>query len=313
MLVSSKKLLLKAQKQGYAVGQFNVYNLESAQAVIAAAEREKSPIILGITEKSIDYVGLSELALIIRDLAKMSKVPIALHLDHGRTIEVVRDCLKAGFTSVMFDGSFYNLGTNIKLTQKAVKAAHNKDIQIEAELGRLGFINKKARSFTDPDEAEKFVKKTKVDSLAIAVGTSHGAYKFTGESFIDIERIKLVRKKVQIPLVLHGASGALSDLVGQANRYGAKIKKTSGVPDELIKKAIKVGISKINIDTDLRLAFNAGLRQNLSQNKSEFDPRQLLKPAYKEITEIVSQKIKLFGSKNKIHSVKSRLPCRQTG
>jgi fructose-bisphosphate aldolase class II len=300
MLVSSKKLLLKAQKKGYAVGQFNVYNLESAQAVIAAAEREKSPIILGITEKSIDYVGLSELALIIRDLAKRSKVPIVLHLDHGRTIEVVRDCLKVGFTSVMFDGSFYNLSTNIKLTQKAVKAAHNKNIQIEAELGRLGFINKKARSFTDPDEAEKFVKKTKVDSLAIAVGTSHGAYKFTGESFIDIERIKLVRKKVQIPLVLHGASGALSDLVGQANHYGAKIKKTSGVSDELIKKAIKVGISKINIDTDLRLAFNAGLRQNLSQNKSEFDPRLLLKPAYREITEIVSQKIKLFGSRNKI-------------
>lgn len=305
MLVSSKKLLLKAQKQGYAVGQFNVYNLESAQAVIAAAEREKSPIILGITKKSIDYVGLSELALIIRDLAKKSKVPVVLHLDHGRTIETVRDCLKVGFTSVMFDGSFYNLGTNIKLTQKAVRSAHNKNVQIEAELGRLGFVDKKARSFTNPEEAEEFVKKTKIDSLAIAVGTSHGAYKFTGESFIDIERIKLVRKKVQIPLVLHGASGALSDLVDQANRYGAKIKKTSGVSDELIKKAIKAGISKINIDTDLRLAFNASLRQNLSQNKSEFDPRQLLKPANKKITEIVLQKIKLFGSKNKIHPVKS--------
>lgn len=305
MLVSSKKLLLKAQKQGYAVGQFNVYNLESAQAVIAAAEREKSPIILGITKKSIDYVGLSELALIIRDLAKKSKVPVVLHLDHGRTIETVRDCLKVGFTSVMFDGSFYNLGTNIKLTQKAARSAHNKNVQIEAELGRLGFVDKKARSFTNPEEAEEFVKKTKIDSLAIAVGTSHGAYKFTGESFIDIERIKLVRKKVQIPLVLHGASGALSDLVDQANRYGAKIKKTSGVSDELIKKAIKAGISKINIDTDLRLAFNASLRQNLSQNKSEFDPRQLLKPANKKITEIVLQKIKLFGSKNKIHPVKS--------
>jgi fructose-bisphosphate aldolase class II len=300
MLVSSKKLLLKAQKQGYAVGQFNVYNLESAQAVIAAAEGEKSPIILGITEKSIDYVGLSELALIIRDLAKRTKVPVVLHLDHGRTINVVRDCLKVGFTSVMFDGSFYNLGTNIKLTQKAARSAHNKNIQIEAELGRLGFVGKKARSFTDPDKAEEFVKRTKVDSLAIAVGTSHGAYKFAGETFVDIERIKLVRKKVQIPLVLHGASGALSDLVSQANRYGANIKKTSGVSDELIIKAIKAGISKVNIDTDLRLAFNAGLRQNLLQNKKEFDPRQILKPAYGKITEVVFQKIKLFGSRNKI-------------
>jgi fructose-bisphosphate aldolase class II len=299
MLVSSKKILKKAKEKKYAIGQFNVYNLESAQAVIAAAETEKSPIILGITEKSIAYAGLFELALIIKDLAKKTKIPVVLHLDHGKTIERVKECIKAGFTSVMFDSSFYDLPVNIRLTKKAVRLAHNKNVSVEAELGRLGLLNKKATSFTDPDEAEIFLKETKIDSLAIAVGTSHGAYKFIGQPCLDLERMKLIKNKVKVPLVLHGASCALSSLVFKANKYGAKIKKTSGVSDNLIRKAIKAGISKVNIDTDLRLAFNASLRQNLLKNKQEFDPRVIMKPAYQEITKIVSQKIKLFGSKNK--------------
>jgi fructose-bisphosphate aldolase class II len=300
MLVSLKNLLNKAQKNSYAVGQFNVYDLESAQAVIEAAEKEKSPVILGITEKSIAFAGLPELALIIKYLASKAKISVVLHLDHGKTIDIVKKAIKVGFSSVMFDGSFYSLNTNIKLTQKAVNAAHNKGVSIEAELGSLGFVNKKVCSFTDPNEVQEFVQKTKVDVLAIAVGTSHGAYKFVGKPYIDLARIKLIKNEVTVPIVLHGASAALPALVSKANRYGAKLKKTSGVSDILIKKVIKAGISKINIDTDLRLAFNASLRQTLTQNKKEFDPRQLLKPAYQEIVQVVRQKIRLFGSFNKI-------------
>ena len=300
MLTNTKKLLFQAQKKKYAVGQFNVYNLESAQAVISAAEKEKSPIILGITEKSIVYAGLSELALIIKKLAKTSKVPIALHLDHGKTIELVKECIKVGFTSVMFDGSFYDLGVNIKLTKKVVRAVRAKGISVEAELGRLGLINKKACSFTDPNEAEKFVKETKVDSLAIAVGTSHGAYKFVGQPHLDLKRIGIIKKIVKVPLVLHGASAALPTLIRRANQYGADLRNTSGLSDILIKKAIKQGVNKINIDTDLRLAFTVSIREKLFKNKKEFDPRVILMPSYQEITKVVQQKIKLFGSKNKV-------------
>lgn len=299
MLVNLKKILLKAQKNKYAVGQFNIYNLESAQAVILAAEKEKSPVILGITEKSIAYAGLSELALICRYLAKRTKIPVALHLDHGKTIELIKDCIKNGFTSVMFDGSFYNFAVNIKLSKKATRLAHNKGISIEAELGRLGFINKKACSFTDPYEAEKFVKETNIDALAIAVGTSHGAYKFIGKPNIDIKRIDLIHHKVHIPLVLHGASGIFLNLVKKANKNGASFQKTCGLSDNLIKKAIKSGICKINIDTDLRLSFIAEIRENLNKNRKEIDPRKVMQPIYQEITNIIRQKIKLFGSKNK--------------
>jgi fructose-bisphosphate aldolase, class II len=301
MLTTSKKLLREAQKYGYAVGQFNIYNLESVQAVIKGAEKEKSPVILGVTEKSIAYAGLSELSLIIKYLAQKTKIPVALHLDHGKTIEIVRKCIKEGFTSVMLDGSFYNLSKNIELTQKAVRIAHQKGVSVEGELGSLIPIDKqeKTSDLTNPKEAYYFAAKTKVDILAIAVGTSHGAYKFVGKPYLDLDRIKLIRDKVKIPLVLHGASGVLPVLVKKANQYGASLKKTSGVSNALVKKAIEKGISKINIDTDLRLAFTSRLHEGLAKNKKEFDPRKILSPAYQEITRIVRAKINLFGSGNK--------------
>ena len=246
------------------------------------------------------YAGLFELASAIKDLAKRTKVPVVLHLDHGKTTKIVKECIKNGFTSVMFDGSFYDLAVNIKLTKKVVRLAHNKGISIEAELGRLGLSNRKVCSFTDPEEAEKFVRETGVDALAIAIGTSHGAYKFVGHPCLDLERIDLIKKQVSVPLVLHGASGILGNLVQKANHYGASLKQTVGVPDNLIKKSIKLGISKINIDTDLRLAFIARLREELSKDKSELDPRKFMKLAYHEMTKVVRQKIKLFSSYNKI-------------
>jgi len=300
MLVTTKNLLSKALKGHYAVGQFNVYNLESAEAVIRAAEAEKSPVILGITEKTIVYIGLHELSVAIKERVKKSKVPIVLHLDHAKNIDLIKECIKEGFTSVMFDGSFYPLEVNIKLTQKVAKIAHQKKVSVEGEVGRLGILNKKACSFTDPKEAYKFVQRTNVDALAIAVGTSHGAYKFVGKPFLDIARIKLIKEKINIPLVLHGASAVLPHLVKKANQYGASLKKTSGLSNLLIKKAIKAGICKINIDTDLRLAFIASLRGGLAKNKKGLDPREFLKDAYQEVEKLVREKIKLFGSRNKI-------------
>jgi len=300
MLISSLKLLKEAQKNKYAIGQFNVYNLESVNAVIKAAEEEKSPLILGITEKTIDYIGLHELSIVIKEKARKTKIPIVLHLDHGRNISLIKECIKEGFTSIMFDGSYYNLETNIKLTQKVYKLVKKHKITLEAELGRLGLLNKKVCSFTDPEEAEKFVSQTKIDSLAVAIGTSHGAYKFMGRPFLDIERLKLIKKRVSIPLVLHGASAVPPSLVKKAKHYGASLEKTSGLSNLLIKKAIKSGICKINIDTDLRLAFIASLREGLTKNKKELDPREFLKYAYQSIEKIVREKIRLFGSVNKV-------------
>lgn len=300
MLTPSLELLKEAQKNKYAIGQFNVYNLESINAAIKAAEEEKSPLILGVTEKTIDYIGLHELSIIIKEKAKKTKIPIVLHLDHGRNISLIKECIKEGFTSIMFDGSYYSLETNIKLTQKVYKLVKKHKITLEAELGRLGLLNKKVCSFTDPEEAEQFVSQTKIDSLAIAIGTSHGAYKFMGKPFLDIERLKLIEKRVSIPLVLHGASAVPLSLVKKAKHYGASLKKTSGLSNLLIKKAIKSGICKINIDTDLRLAFIASLRERLSKNKKELDPREFLKYAYQEVEKLVREKIRLFGSTNKI-------------
>lgn len=227
---------------------------------------------------------------------------VALHLDHGATIDDAKKCIDGGFTSVMIDASHFPLEENIRITKEVVKLAHPKNIAVEAELGRLGGIednvsvSEKEAILTDPAQAVQFVEETGCDALAVAVGTSHGAYKFKGEANLAFDRIEEIKRKVKIPLVLHGASGVGKELLDKAQKYGAKLPGAKGVPDEAYKKAISLGINKINIDTDLRLAWVGAVREILATKPEEFDPRKILGPAREAIKKIVMEKMKLFGS-----------------
>jgi fructose-bisphosphate aldolase class II len=241
----------------------------------------------------------------VRTAAAQTSTPISLHLDHGKDLEVIRSCIDNGFTSVMIDGSEFEFEKNIEVTKKVVEMAKRKGVSVEAELGRLKGIeekisvSEKEAFLTDPQAAEDFFKRTGVDALAIAIGTSHGAYKFKGEAKLDFERLKEIARKVSIPLVLHGASGVPSAVLERAERFGAKLPGAKGIPDEAIQKAISVGISKINIDTDLRLSFVGALREILTTKPDEFDPRKILGPGREAIKQTVQSKMKLFRSSGK--------------
>ncbi|RLE39017.1 class II fructose-1,6-bisphosphate aldolase [Candidatus Woesearchaeota archaeon] len=302
MLVCSKKILQIADKHGYAVGAFNTSNLEFTKAIIDAASELNAPVIIQTSEKAIRYAGLKEIATIIQTIAKQSKIPVSLHLDHGKSINMVRDCIKNGYTSIMLDASDLPFQQNIVMTKQAVKLAHPR-VSVEAELGILAGVEDHVKGektiYTDPEQARKFVKLTKVDSLAIAIGTSHGAYKFKGKPKLDFKRLKEINEHVKIPLVLHGASSIPKQLVAQANRFGAKIKNAHGVPDSEIRKAVKLGIRKVNEDTDLRLAFTAAIRKYLKTKKSDFDHRSILQAATELIKKTVISRIKILGSANK--------------
>lgn len=302
MLVTLKKILKEANKGSYAVGAFNINNMEIAQAVINAAVAQKSPIILQTSEGAIAYAGTEYLKALALTAAKQ-KVPVALHLDHGRDMEVIKKCIKAGWTGIMYDGSHLPFEENIKNTKKVVQWAHKAGIGAEGELGTIGGAEEKivAREiiYTDPVAAVEFVKKTGVDALAIAIGTSHGAYKFEGTARLDIHLLKVIKEKLQMPLVLHGASGVPAWLVTQAVRYGAELGKPEGVPDDQIRVAVQSGINKVNTDTDLRLAFDAAVRQFLKEKPEDFDPRHILGPARKLMQQIVEHRIQLFGSSGK--------------
>jgi len=304
MLVTNKELLLPAMQKGYAVGAFNIQNLESLLAVVEAAVEEKSPVIVAVTPSSIKYGGLAYLTKIVRTAAESAPVPMSLHLDHGKDFETVSKCVEAGFTSVMIDGSFLKFEENIALTKRVVDLAHAKGVSVEAELGRLAgveesTVEEREAVLTDPDSAKEFVEQTGVDTLAVAIGTSHGAYKFKGEAKLDFERLRLIRERVNIPLVLHGASSVPQWIIQKAVKYGAELAGAKGIPEEHIKKAISLGISKINIDTDLRLAFTATIREVLSTKPTEFDPRKILGPAKEAMKEVVKSKMRLFGSSGK--------------
>ena len=303
VLVTGKKLLDKANKGNYAVGAFNVNNLEILQAIVWAAEKQKSPVILQTSEGAIQYAGLEELYCMINIAAHRSKIPMALNLDHGRDLGLIRKCIKIGYTSIMIDASHYPLEKNITTTKKVVGWAHAKGISVEAELGTIGGAEEKvvARQivYTEPDAAVEFVEATGCDSLAIAIGTSHGAYKFEGVPHLDIARLKEIKKRLKIPLVLHGASGVPDWLVMVAERFGAKLGKPEGVPDSQIALAVKNGINKINTDTDLRLAFDAGVRKFLTERPEEFDPRHILAGARALIQQVVEHRMELFKSKGK--------------
>lgn len=304
MLVPSLPILKKARAGKYAVPAFNVNDLEMLKAVMRAAEALRSPIIVQTSEGAIEYAGMDYLIAMVRVAAK-AKIPVVLHLDHGKNLDVIRAAIQSGYTSVMFDGSALPYAENARITKQVVKWAHPKGVSVEAELGAIkgieDLVSVEARDavLTNPDQARQFVKETGCDTLAVAIGTAHGAYKFTGVTHLDLERLKKIAAIVKIPIVLHGASGVMEDVVELAEKHGAKLGEARGVLDEDIKKAIKLGVSKINIDTDLRLAFTAGIREATDELPQMIDPRKLLEPASLLMTEVAKFKINLFGSAKK--------------
>lgn len=301
MLANLKKLLGPARQKHFAVGAFNVNNMEILQAVMCAAEAKKSPVILQTSEGALRYGG-KYLFPMLKQAANDSKIPVAIHLDHGQKLETVKKCVKLGYSSVMIDASHLRFEENIKLTRKAVSIAHKKGVSVEAELGTIGgaedLVSARKILLTDPHAAVEFVARTGIDALAVAIGTSHGAYKFSGKAKLDIGRLAHIASHIKLPLVLHGAS-EVSFIKKTAQKYGAKISEAEGVPDSQIRQAIQNGICKINTDTDLRLAFTAGVRGILKKNPSEFDPRHILVRAMQLMQKVVEHRISVFGSAGK--------------
>lgn len=298
-LVTTKEMFAKALKADYAVGAFNVNNMEIIQAIVDAAKVEQAPLILQVSAGARKYAKPVYLLKLVEAAIQDSGLDIALHLDHGEDFEICKKCVDDGFSSVMIDGSKHDFEQNIALTKQVVEYAHAKGVSVEAELGKLAGIedniNVDARSatFTDPDEAAEFVERTGVDSLAISIGTSHGAYKFKGEPYLDFERLQKISSLIpNTPLVLHGASTVLPEFVELCNKYGGKIPGAQGVPEEMIRTAAKHGVCKVNIDTDLRLAMTAEIRRIFVEHPEEFDPRKYLGPARDAIQKMVQHKIK---------------------
>ncbi|MDP2941969.1 MAG: class II fructose-bisphosphate aldolase, partial [Candidatus Omnitrophota bacterium] len=271
--VSTKKLFEKAYREQYAVGAFNINDMEIIQGVTEAIAEEKAPVILQVSTGARKYARQEYLLHLVRAAMETTGIDCVLHLDHGEDFEICKACVDGGFTSVMIDGSKYPFEENIALTKKVVEYAHSKGVPVEAELGKLAgvedniSVTAKDAIYTDPAQAEEFVKRTGCDSLAVAIGTSHGAYKFKGEPNLDFERLEKIRKLLPgFPLVLHGASSAPADLVKICNDYGGNIPGARGVPEEMIAKATKMGVCKFNIDTDLRLAMTGGIRNLFAEN-----------------------------------------------
>jgi len=298
-LVTSKEMFQKALKQDYAVGAFNVNNMEIIQGIVDAAKIEQAALILQVSAGARKYARPAYLVKLVEAAVLDTDLDICLHLDHGEDFEICKKCVDDGFTSVMIDGSRFPLEENIALTKQVVEYAHSKGVVVEAELGKLAGIEDdvnvdiRAATFTDPEEAAEFVAKTGVDSLAIAIGTSHGAYKFKGDPYLDFDRLKKIHSLIpNTPLVLHGASTVLPEFVAICNQYGGNIPGAQGVPEEMILEAAKHGVCKVNIDTDLRLAMTAEIRKYLTEHPAEFDPRKYLGPARDAIQAMVQHKIK---------------------
>ncbi len=304
MLVPSLSILKLARAGKYAVPAFNVNDLEMLKAIMRAAEELCSPIIVQTSEGAIEYAGMDYLIAMVRVAAKAA-IPVVLHLDHGKNLDVIKTAISSGYTSVMFDGSALSYAENVRLTKQVVKWARAKRVSVEAELGSIKGIEDlvsiavRNAVLTNPEQAKQFVKETGCDTLAVAIGTAHGAYKFKGVTHLDLDRLKKIATLVKLPIVLHGASGVMEDVVELAEKHGAKLGEMRGVLDEDIKQAVKLGVAKINIDTDLRLAFTAGIREAVDELPTVIDPRQLLEPASLLMTEVAKYKINLFGSTNK--------------
>lgn len=306
MLTTLTSVLARARRGTYAVGAFNINNLEMLQAVMRAAEEERSPVILSTSEGAIEYAGMEELAALVHLAAKKTRVPVVFHLDHGKNFDLVVRAIKSGFyTSVMYDGSSLPFEENVKTTKRVVKLAHARNISVEAELGTIAGIEdlisveERDARLTNPADAHRFVRETGCDALAVAIGTSHGAYKFKGDVRLDFARLADIRRQTSIPLVLHGASGVPAAIKKQCLKYGCNIAEAKGVSDAAIRRAVAGGVNKVNIDTDLRIAFDAGIRKFLAEEPEVIDPRKILAPAKELMTSVVRQKMRLLGCAGK--------------
>ena len=281
-LVPMADILNKANEEGYAVGGFNINNMEFLQGIIEGAEEANSPLILATSEGAIRYIGMEYVLGMVEAATKDTDIPVALHLDHGSSFEKAMECIRRGYSSVMIDGSKYPFEENIAMTKKVVEAAHSVGVSVEAELGKLGgteddhTVEEREATFTDPDEAVEFVERTGIDALAVAIGTAHGVYK--GEPDLDFDRLEAINNKIDIPLVLHGASG---------------------VPDSDVRKAVSFGINKVNVNTAFQQAFTAKVKELFAEDPELYDPRKYCGPGRDAIKERVKEKIDVLGSKNK--------------
>jgi len=298
-LVTTTEMFEKAYKGGYAVGAFNVNNMEIIQGITEAAKEENAPLILQVSAGARKYAKHIYLIKLVEAAIEDTGLPIALHLDHGEDFEVCKSCVDGGFSSVMVDGSKHPFEENIRLTKQVVDYAHARGVVVEGELGRLAGVEddinvaSKDSSYTDPAQVEEFVAKTGVDSLAIAIGTSHGAYKFKGEAKLRFDILEEVQKRLPgFPIVLHGASSVMPEYVEIINQNGGCMSGAKGVPEDMLRKAASMAVCKINIDSDLRLAMTAGIRKHMKENPDHFDPRQYLRPARENIKQVVQHKIK---------------------
>lgn len=306
MLTTLNPILKKALRGNYAVGAFNINDLEILQAVMHGVVAERSPVILQTSEGAIEYAGMEELAALAHIAAKRHKIPTVFHLDHGKNRKLVKQAIKSGlYTSVMYDGSSLPFKDNLKTTKEIVRLAHAKNMSVEAELGAIAGIedfvsvSEKDAHLTNPEQATQFVKETKCDALAVAIGTSHGAHKYKGLAQLDFDRLKMIREVVRIPIVLHGASAVTPTWQKRCTKLGCELGDARGVDDKLIKRAVKLGVNKVNIDTDLRLAFTVGIRSALEKHPEQIDPRKILAPAKDFMEQVVRHKVRLLGCAGK--------------
>lgn len=305
--IPTKVILDDANQKKYAVGAFNINDLEFLQPIIAAASEEKSPVLIEVSEGAIKYAGYGNVQRganiffqMVKEYADTVSIPVALHLDHGKEFDYILACIKANFGSVMIDASSFPFEENIKETQKIVEIAHSLGVSVEAELGTLKGIEDNVEAaesiLVDPMQAKQFVDRTRIDFLAPAIGTSHGAFKFKGDAKLDIVRLKKVKDLTGIPLVLHGASTVPGEMVELANQYGGKIEGAKGVPFEILKECVFNGINKVNTDTDLRITFIALMRKVLKEKPGEIDPRKIFGPAIEAVKEVVKTRMRVLGS-----------------
>jgi len=297
-LVTTKEMFKKAYEGGYAIGAFNVNNMEIVQGITEAAKEVKAPLILQVSSGARMYANHTYLMKLVEAAIIETGLPIALHLDHGDTFELCKSCIDGGFTSVMIDGSHHSFADNMKLTKQVVEYAHDKGVTVEGELGRLAGVEDDVNvsaedsSYTDPAQVEEFVKTTGVDSLAIAIGTSHGAFKFKGEAKLRFDILEQIQQRLPgFPIVLHGASSVIPEFVEMINKFGGSMPGAQGVPEDMLRKAASMAVCKINIDSDLRLAMTGSIRKYFAENPSHFDPRQYLSPARAAIKDLVKNKL----------------------
>ncbi|MBF1044019.1 class II fructose-1,6-bisphosphate aldolase [Peptostreptococcus sp.] len=305
-LVNTKEMFKKAYEGGYSIGAFNISDLEQLQGVLEACKERNSAVIIQASKSAISYAGIDTLVELVKAASEEIGVDCALHLDHGPNFEMAKKCIDAGFTSVMIDGSHLDYEENVAITKQVVEYAHPKNVTVEAELGVLAGteddVTSDVHKYTEPDQAVDFVNRTGVDSLAIAIGTSHGAFKFKGEAKLRFDILEEIQSKLpKYPIVLHGASAVDQDAVATCNKFGGDIAGAKGVPVEMLRKASEMAVCKINMDTDLRLAMTAAIRKFMAENPKEFDPRKYLGAGRDAIKEVVLGKIDtVLGSKDSL-------------